>query len=141
MSTLEIIGLVADGIGILGAIFALFAWMQSRALKEHLDAEAARQNEPIQVALAHGDRQFSLPVELRRSEFTRAEVLGRIGMIPLKSKDPKDRFILRHTNTPSFLKQINQIIDGRGPGVLLIPCDKTELNQFDMEAVKGGTSA
>lgn len=131
VTTLEWISLIADIVGILGAVFALFAWQQARQLREYLKQEQTRQNQMAQVELRYGDKTYPLPVlQLRRSELTRAEILGRIGMIPMKKKG--QRFEIRYTNTAEFLKQINQILDGKGDGVLTIPCTEEEINQFDL---------
>ena len=73
----EWISLIADIIGIAGALFALFAWLQSRQLKQEYDKEKARQHKKVQVVLQHGVNKIELPVELRRDELTRSEILGR----------------------------------------------------------------
>lgn len=131
VTTLEWISLIADIIGILGAVFALFAWRQARQLREDLKQEQTRQNQVVQVELRQGDRTYALPVlQLRRGELTRAEILGRIGMIPMKKKG--QRFEIRYTNTAEFLKQINQILDGKVDSILTIPCTDTEFEQFDL---------
>jgi hypothetical protein len=51
-------------------------------------------------------------------------------MIPLKAKG--GRFSLRYTNTTEFLDQINQISAGEGDAILTIPCDESEMTQFDL---------
>ncbi len=130
-TTLDWIGLTADIIGILGAVFALFAWRQARQLREDLKQEQTRQNQVVQVELRQGDRTYALPVlQLRRGELTRAEILGRIGMVPMKKKG--QRFEIRYTNTAEFLKQINQILDGKVDSILTIPCTDNEFEQFDL---------
>ena len=126
----EWISLIADIIGIFGAVFALFAWLQARQLKKEYEAEKARQHKKIQVVLQHGAQQIELPVELLRDELTRSEILGRIGMIP--TKKPGKRFSIASLNTPEFLKQLNQIIIGSGEGILSISCTEEEIDQFDL---------
>lgn len=66
------------------------------------------EEQKITVILNHGAKKLELPVEMRRSEFSRAEILGRIGMIPTTEKGK--RFSLKYTNTREFLQQINQIL-------------------------------
>jgi hypothetical protein len=75
-----------------------------------------------------------LPIELRRAELTRAEILGRIGMIPMKEKGK--RFSLEYLNTSKFLRRINEIIEGHGDSDLVIPCTEEELNQFDYRKIQ-----
>ncbi|MGF1524262.1 MAG: hypothetical protein ACFBSF_18230 [Leptolyngbyaceae cyanobacterium] len=124
------LGLIADIIGISSAVFALFAWQESRKTNELVKAEKQRQNREIKVVL-HSDRQdIELPFELRRIEFTRAEVQGRIGMIPMKQKGK--RYSIAYLNDPEFLHRINQIADSYGDATLEILCSEEEINQFDI---------
>lgn len=115
----------ADSIGILGALFALLAWLQSRRVRQHLEREQQRQNRKVIVVLQHGGERLELPVELRRAEVTRAEILGRLGMIR-----SGQRFDLAYLNNADFLRQINAIIDGSGDALVTIPCTKEEFEQF-----------
>lgn len=122
---MEWLGFTADIIGIFGALFALLAWLQSRRIKQQLEQEQRRQNRKVTIVLQHGGESLELPVELRRAEMTRGEILGRIGMIR-----SGQRFELSYLNNPDFLRQINQIIEGTGDALLTIPCTKEELEQF-----------
>lgn len=125
------IGLIADLIGILGAVFSFYAWAKAREIQADLKEERKRQSRGITVVLQSGNNRIDLPVELRRTELTRAEILGRIGMIPMKKKG--SRFTLEYLNTPEFLRQINQITAGEGEGILTIPCKPEELTQFELD--------
>lgn len=127
MDWLNNLGVAAS---VLGAVFALMAWLKARKVQKELETEKARQNKRITVTLQHGSQKLELPVELRRAELTRAEVLGRLGMIPMKIKGR--RFSLGYLNRPEFLQQINQIIDGNRDAVLTIPCTGEEFEQFDL---------
>jgi hypothetical protein len=118
----------ADIIGVLGSAFALFAWIQSRRVSKQLKEEKERRDQKIRVVLSHESMKLELPVEMRRGEFTRAEILGRIGMIPLKATG--GRYELSHFNTPDFLTRVNKIADGSGPDTLIIPCSREEFEQF-----------
>ncbi|MEI2698787.1 MAG: hypothetical protein V9E94_10730 [Microthrixaceae bacterium] len=129
----EWLSLIADLIGILGAVFALFAWRQARQIREDQQREQIRQNQLVQIKLQYGKQSYDLPVlQLRRGELTRAEILGRIGMIPMRTKEKGKRFEIRYVNTAEFLQQINQILDGNKDGILTIPCTEQEFNQFDL---------
>jgi hypothetical protein len=127
---MEWISLFADVIGILGAIFAFFAWIQARTVRKELERERARQNRTVTVVLQHGADKLPLPIELRRAELTRAEVLGRLGMIPMKQKG--QRFALSYVGTAKFLEQINRIAANVGDEELIIPCTREEFEQFDL---------
>ncbi|CAK8721604.1 hypothetical protein GMJAKD_10815 [Candidatus Electrothrix aarhusensis] len=92
------------------------------------DAREARKEEKITVMLSHGAQSLELPVELRRMEFTRAEILGRIRMMPRKEKDKP--FQLSYTGTREFLQQINQIAENEGDATMTIPCNEEEFLRF-----------
>jgi hypothetical protein len=123
------LGISTDVIGILGGIFAFFAWLQARRVSRELKAERLRREKKIRVILCHGDEKLELPMEMQRGEFTRAELLGRLGMLP--TEDGK-RFSLRYLNTPEFLTSINEINRGEGDEIMLIPCIKEEIRQFKL---------
>ena len=125
------IGFVADIIGIVGAIFAVGAWWQARQIKNELDVEKKRQQKTIRIVLSHGDEKIELPVPLLRAELTRQEVLGRIGMIPMKKQN--DRYSIRYINTVEFWEQLTQVMEGAGEGIITIPLKEGELDQFDLK--------
>lgn len=127
----QVISAFADIIGILGGVFALFAWLQSRQVSKDIEAEKQRKDKKIRVVLSYGANEVELPVEMRRGEFTRAEILGRLGMIPMKAKS--SRFGLTYLNTPEFLRRVNEIADGDNATTLSIPCKKEEFDQFDLD--------
>ncbi|MEK7729072.1 MAG: hypothetical protein AAB354_11715 [candidate division KSB1 bacterium] len=117
-------------VGLLAALFSLLAWLKARRIQKDQQAEKARQSKNITVTLQYGGKKIELPVELRRAELTRAEILGRLGMIPMKKTG--GRFALAYLNTPEFFKQVHQIMDGNGDAVLTIPCTEEEFVQFDL---------
>ncbi|MBF0585470.1 LapA family protein [Prosthecochloris sp. N3] len=125
-------GLIADLIGIAGAFFALFAWLWSiwsmvRASKEK---KRLRQRIPVVLKTRESLRSLELPVHFRRDELNRQELMGRIGMIPMKKKGK--RFEIRYTNQPDFLEAINRIKESSVLEPLVIPCSDEEIEQFDV---------
>lgn len=66
---------------------------------------------------------------MRRRDLTRAEILGRLGMVPMKQ--PGKRFAIRHLATPEFIRAINEVVD-RKTSELVIPCSQEEFDQFDI---------
>jgi hypothetical protein len=124
----------ADTISILGATFAFFAWKQALRLRREFEQEQQRQNRKVTVVLQSGADRLELPVELRRAELTRAEILGRLGMIPMKVKG--QRFSLGYLYTSEFLRQINDILASSGDAILTIPCKEDEFAQFDISSTR-----
>ncbi|MBK8024624.1 MAG: hypothetical protein IPK19_25160 [Chloroflexi bacterium] len=57
---MEAIGVIADLIGIAGAVFALFAWLQARRLRETIERENERRNRKVTVVLQSGGRRVEL---------------------------------------------------------------------------------
>jgi hypothetical protein len=131
---MEVLGFLADSIGIFGALFSLLAWWKAKQIQSNLRLEEERQNKHITLILQSGGRTFELPIKLRRSEFSRAEVLGILGMIPLKSG--KTRFYITSTSTKDFIDRIHAIIEGKGDENLVIHCIPEELEQFDFDKFK-----
>ncbi|MEA5568609.1 hypothetical protein [Anabaena sp. UHCC 0399] len=124
--------LLGDDSGLPNKILDEIRTIQSSLHKE--EQEKKRQEQKISVILQSGARQrLELPVELRRAELTRAEILGRIGMIPMKVNG--QRFSLDYLNTPDFLRQINRILASDGDATLMIPCNDSEYAQFDLDRI------
>ncbi|MEI6639382.1 MAG: hypothetical protein WCL46_06670 [Chlorobium sp.] len=125
-------GFIADVLSVLGAVFAGFAWWQAKRNNNQMRKEKERMNRQVKVILrlAESQRQIILPVHLRRHELTRAELLGRIGMIPRKNKG--NFFALSYCHSPSFFQELNRIQASDQEENLIIPCSLEEMEQFDV---------
>jgi len=123
---------IADVLSVLGSFFAAFAWLQAKANNRQITREQERMNSRIKVILMENvsKRQIVLPVHLRRLELTRAELLGRIGMIPRKNKS--EFFVLSYLNSSSFFQELNRIQASTQEEDLFIPCSSEEIEQFDV---------
>ncbi|MEL6903219.1 MAG: hypothetical protein AAFP07_19960 [Cyanobacteria bacterium J06606_4] len=119
------VSIAADIAGISSAIFSLFAWIKARQIERELYGERAK---TVKIALVHGGQIKELPGSVRRGQLTRAEILGRIGMIPTKAGG---RFIIAYVNSPSFLEDIEKVLDSRSNAIIRIPCTQQEIEQFD----------
>ncbi len=120
---MEFLGYLADTFGVLGGVFATLAWLKLRAL-DRLD-ETVR----VFLRLSSGEGMIELPLQMRRRDVTRAEILGRLGMLPMRQRGL--RFSLRFLAEPEFLNRINKVAD-RKSSILLIPCTQEEIEQFDL---------
>lgn len=122
-TVLEIVGALSDTFGFIGGIFAVVIFFRLRAL--------TRINDQIKIFLVvdggNSLRVRELPLRLRRGDVTRAEVLGRIGMMPMR--EPGKRFSIRYLATPAFLDDLNAVADGKS-SELEIRCSDEELGQF-----------
>ena len=87
----------------------------------------------IPIILCNGGKKKELPLKFRLSDLTRAEVLGRIGMLPMKKSG--QRFEISYLNTPEFIGNINRIRDNYGnEGLMLeISCNDEEFDQFNFD--------
>ena len=129
-------GFFADVLSVIGAFYAFFAWLQAKANNRQITREQERMNSRIKVILIENAsmRQIVLPVHLRRLELTRAELLGRIGMIPRKNKS--EFFVLGYLNSSSFFQELNRIQASSQEENLLIPCSSEEIEQFDVSQLE-----
>jgi hypothetical protein len=123
---------LADALSILAFLAAVYAGIQSRKTNRDQAREKMRLTKVIRIVLSNGVRAIEPPGILRRSEFDRAEVLGRIGMIP--TKNPKERFRIDFLNTEDFIRMVNDITDAKGDSILTIPITDAEFEQFVVQA-------
>ncbi len=125
-------GLIADLVGILGAVFALLAWVWSiwNMVRANKERKRLRQRIPVILKSRESKHSLELPVHFRREELSRQELMGRIGMIPMKEKGA--RFEIRYTHEPDFLKAINRAKESSVSEPLVIFCSDKEIDQFDV---------
>ena len=128
---MQYLGWVADIIGVFGGIFALFAWLQSRKTNRDMREEKERQDKIISIILNYADQSIDLPVGMTRSELSRAEILGRLCMIPMKKQGT--RFELKYLNDPKFFKRLHEIKKGKNEATLEISCSMEEFGQFEIK--------
>ena len=125
MDFLNVLGVVSDFFGAFGGIASVLILIKLRAM-DRLDEE-------VKVFLSFSsneeERKIELPLLMRRRDLTRAEFLGRMGMIPMR--EAGKRFSLRFLATPAFIEGINKVAD-RKSNTLLIPCSQEEIDQFDL---------
>ncbi len=106
---------------------------REREDRRNLNAALARNQQKIEVIFVEKESKKShfLPLEMIREEFSRAEVLARIGMLPKIKKG--DRFSIEYTGEQEFLRGINAVL-AYETTKLVIECAKEELEQFTMFA-------
>lgn len=124
MNTMDMLSLAANVVQV-GSLAA------SVAVYVHLRVRERKEEQPITVRLVLTDSREGLrpelPLRMRMRELSRAELLGRLGMLPMKK--PGARFALRGLASVSFLDAIDA---ARRTGVIEIPATREELEQFDL---------
>ncbi|RMG71803.1 MAG: hypothetical protein D6711_14480 [Chloroflexi bacterium] len=124
---------IANIIQIVTFVTSIFIWIQTTKINRAVRLESSRQNKQVSIRLTNGNEYYELPVKLRGSEVSRAEILGRIGMIPINpDKKLGDRgFLITYTSGEAFMRRINEILDATQDTILEIPCKNEEYNQFN----------
>jgi len=127
----ETLGNISTIVGLGGSCFALLAWLQAKIISRNVKREKDRLNQEIKIILKGEDERhiIKLPFTLRRREIVRSELLGLIGMLPMKN--PKERFEIRFLSTPEFRQLLSEAQDGNGEAEMIIPCANSEIEQFD----------
>ena len=69
---------------------------------------AKKQQEPVKIVLKFKDRDVTLPIELIRKNFTRAEVFGLIRVF-----DKDHQFHIEYTSTKEFFEQLLEVQEGK----------------------------
>jgi len=118
---------IADILGIGAVIASILAWWQARKVNRRLDAEEKRLSQPITIVLKNGAEHIPLPAPIQRRFLTRAELLGRLGMIR-----PEKRFTLSSLNTETFFTDLDNTINGTDTMTLTI-----KLTDADYQALYG----
>ncbi|MES2023473.1 MAG: hypothetical protein V4439_02205 [Patescibacteria group bacterium] len=122
MNYLEIIGYISDMAGAIGGIVSAIGIFTLLAQKRREE-----QNISVFFRVIEEDRNILLPFELVRRDISRAEILGRMGMLPIQEKS--GRFSIRGLLSSEFLKNLNEIREGK-TSVLHISITQKELEQF-----------
>jgi len=132
------LGITADVTGIFAAIFALFAWIQATLNHKYIKEAERLSNEKVSLVIRvrGGNDEIRLPSKIRRADLNRQEILGRIGMIPMK--EPQVRFALKYLNDSEFFDQLDKIHSGTDSVEIIVYCDDEELNQFDRNTTTAG---
>ncbi len=121
----EALGIVTDVFGIIGFIAATIAAFQSWHTNRKLDKENERLDKKIKIILQNGGKTIELPSDIQRRDLTRAELLGRLGMIK-----PAKRFQLESLNTKKFFDDLDAIKKGDQEMILTISLTDSDYQQF-----------
>jgi len=131
-ATLDKYGIV---LGILSAVFAFMAMIISGWQKYSSWREKTRKAQEVVLLLQSpgNDKKIQIPFALRRGEIIRSEILGLIGMLPMKTELKRFRYEIHYLSTNAFREEMSRLQDSTRETELKIICTEEELNQFDME--------
>lgn len=129
----EEIGIIADILGIIAAVIAIWTLCNTYKILKENRAEKERLNQKVKIILKDYDSNNSIQLQgkISKSEILRYEVLGRIGMLPMKV--PKTRYEIRYIHSNEFFDQLNDVKKSHDKDKIIIPCSKEELDQFDVK--------
>lgn len=127
------LGLFANVISTVGIPFAVWrlytTWQKDKQMQQEIGVE---------LFCPETDKIIPLPVKLKRAEFSRAELLGYLGMIVSSGT----RYELEYTGKLDFFRELQRIQNATTPEIMRIPCTKNEIAQFksDEEEAPAATS-
>lgn len=130
---------IAAFVGILSALFsAINTYKIKRDLKTTREREAQSIKIRLRLQVDDENKLLELPVQVRRGDLTRAELMGILGTLPISQelKVPQPRYQLSYLSTPAVLQQIEDLRESENDLVLTIPCSQAEFEQFDEERIK-----
>ncbi len=151
MTIVDCIAFLANIIAVIGIPITAYQIIKGRSelkkSQEKKNKEERRKNEDMQIILKekNTNRKIYLPNKIRRGELTRAEVLGRLGMMPMipvsssQSDTPKKdqrRFLIKKNATEEFIRAIDALYVSSEGKELIVNCDTEEMEQFDIEEIK-----
>jgi len=136
MNMIAMVSPIADAIGLITAVFALWGWANTVVLRRQIADAERRRSAAIRVVLKSPTRIVELPLAMVRADLSRAELLGRVGMLPLTpaaAQAQGGRFRLRALGRPEFLVTLAAVQRGERDE-LVISADEAEIDQFDLSA-------
>lgn len=120
----DILGPIANMVGVGSAVLAGLAWFKAWQIR-NADLEQERLDEEvIQIIIASETEQLTLPYAPRRDQMSRAELLGILGMY----YPGPQRFELDPTATFES-GAFNEMLEGKSAS-LTVRCTQSEFEQF-----------
>jgi len=123
----------ADILSVLGAFFAIYGWLLLKINNLNYKKEKIRLNKAIDIIIRNESdkKKIVAPFKLRRKDLTRSEILGVIGMIPLKEHLKNQRFShIEYLQTGTFWIDVEKVKDSEIENKIIIQCSQIEFDQF-----------
>ena len=124
MEIMKTLGDLANVAGVTGAIVSAIGVVR-------LQMDKWKMSDKVSVHLCideEGTPQVRLPIYMRRRDVSRAEILGRLGMLPMAT--PGKRFTFKYLSTPEFDEAVNAVAEGKR-NLILLHSTREEADQFD----------
>jgi len=101
-------------------------------VKMKLDERKANKIVSIKLVLVDGSYEVALPLPMLRKDISRAEILGRLGMIPINPKKALSQrgFVIKSMASPAFIEDIIAVQLGKADTIKIL-CTKEEIEQFN----------
>jgi len=126
----EQLGWLANVIQFVGFAILLLTLLNTHILR----TEQREGNKKITLLLeveGQPSRSYTMPGTIRRKDFSRGEIMGRLGMLPFKDKQ-RDRYIIAYVQkNPKFLQAIEDVYNLKEDTMMTIYCSPQEFDQFD----------
>lgn len=116
---------IVTGIG--GAIFSWLIWLKLRQREKFNEQR-------ITIRLKFKPMTVTLPFAIERKNMTRSELLGLLGLLPMKKKEA--RYSLAFLNTRPFFDCLKAAQDQKTVQAIEILCTEEELAQFDLDKMR-----
>jgi len=128
--TIHFIGSYAS---ILACLITLFILINTYRILNNAKKEKQRLNKKVKIILKEyeSNKTIDIPGTVTKSELLRQEVLGRIGMIPMKQTGK--RFEIKYLNSKEFIENLNLTKESMDIDTLTIYCLKEEIAQFNVK--------
>jgi hypothetical protein len=132
MNALIIFSIVANLASLAGLVVSIMAWWKIVKVDKDLARERQRLAQGVTVVLKceELDVRVELPA-ISRGDLTRAELLGLIGMIPLKN--PTERFAIAYTSSTKFFSALKTAKQSDGAASLEVSCEQEEIERFNLD--------
>ena len=122
---IKIFGLIADSIGIGGAVLSLLIWLR-------LKREEKFNEQQIKILLTMPSESFKLPYEIERKHLTSSDLQGLLVILPRNTV----QYQLSFLNTPDFFVKLKAAQNDKDTTSIKIICYKNEVAQFDLDKIR-----
>jgi len=121
-----------SGIANLVTIFSFAASVAAWIYSSRIWGKWKLGEQEVAIVIKFGsEKEYTLPVKIKRKNLTRAEIMGVLGLIP-RTEAFTSGYKLDCLNNLSFFKQVEEAQTRRSITTLIIQCDKNNLKQFNI---------